>query len=173
MKLCNIGHEFDYEMEKLIRLFLPFEKIEVIHTVETDTNYAVCKVDKLADDTIVSVKLNLDNNEAEFSAALDKTIPDTRKETQHELGRQLLFCFEKIILSPSDGEQEVKTSTDKSKIITKIFFTASTPLYLSIIIKKSLYVNLYIIIFYIFNFLFTFFHIFGIISVKMHYRVIL
>ena len=28
MKLCNIGHEFDYEMEKLIRLFLPFEKIK-------------------------------------------------------------------------------------------------------------------------------------------------
>lgn len=96
MKLCNIGHEFDYEMEKLIRLFLPFEKIEVIHTVETDTNYAVCKVDKLADDTVVFVKLKLDNKEAEFSATIDKTIPDTRKETQHELGRQLLFCFEKI-----------------------------------------------------------------------------
>ena len=96
MKLCNIGHEFDYEMEKLIRLFLPFEKIEVIHTVETDTNYAICKVDKLADDTVVFVKLNLDNKAAEFSATIDKTIPDTRKETQHELGRQLFFCFEKI-----------------------------------------------------------------------------
>ena len=29
MKLCNLGHDFDYELEKLIRLFLPFEKIEI------------------------------------------------------------------------------------------------------------------------------------------------
>ena len=96
MKLCNIGHEFDYEMEKLIRLFLPFEKIEVTHTVETDTNYAVCKVLEQGDDTVVSVKLNLGNSKAEFSATIDKTISDARKETQHELGRQLFFCFEKI-----------------------------------------------------------------------------
>lgn len=29
MKLCNIGHKFDYETEKLLRLFFPFEKIEI------------------------------------------------------------------------------------------------------------------------------------------------
>ena len=28
MKLCNIGHNFDYETEKLLRLFFPFEKIQ-------------------------------------------------------------------------------------------------------------------------------------------------
>ncbi|MBQ8267898.1 MAG: coproporphyrinogen dehydrogenase HemZ, partial [Clostridia bacterium] len=96
MKLCNIGHNFDYEMEKLIRLFLPFEKIEVLHTEQTDTRYAVCEVKQNGDDTIVRVKLVLENGEAEFSAVVDKEIPDTRKETQHELGRQLLYCFEKI-----------------------------------------------------------------------------
>ena len=96
MKLCNIGHSFDYEMEKLIRLFLPFEKIKVLHTEETDTKYAVCEVKQSDDDIIARVKLSLENGEAEFSAVVDKKIPDTKKETQHELGRQLFYCFEKI-----------------------------------------------------------------------------
>lgn len=96
MKLCNIGHSFDYEMEKLIRLFLPFEKIEVLHTEETDTKYAVCEVKQNGDDTVVCVKLVLESSEAVSSATVDKEIPDTRKETQHELGRQLFYCFEKI-----------------------------------------------------------------------------
>lgn len=96
MKLCNIGHNFDYEMEKLIRLFLPFEKIEVLHTVEANSKYAVCEVLENGDDTIARVKLCLENGEAEFSAVVDKEIPDTKKETQHELGRQLFYCFEKI-----------------------------------------------------------------------------
>ncbi len=96
MKLCNIGHEFDYEMEKLIRLFLPFEKISVLHTEEYDDNCAICKVCEDGDDIAVSVKLKLENREASSSAAVDKSIPDTRKETQHELGRQLFYCFEKL-----------------------------------------------------------------------------
>ena len=96
MKLCNIGHNFDYEMEKLIRLFLPFEKIEVLHNEEKDTKCAVCEVKQCGNDTVVRVKLVLENGEAEFSALVDKKIPDTRKETQHELGRQLFYCFEKI-----------------------------------------------------------------------------
>ena len=96
MKLCNIGHNFDYEMEKLIRLFLPFEKIEVLHTVETDQKYAVCEVLEQGDDIVTRVKLVLQNQEAQFCAVVDKTISDTKKETQHELGRQLFYCFEKI-----------------------------------------------------------------------------
>lgn len=96
MKLCNIGHDFDYEMEKLIRLFLPFEKIEVFHTEQTDTQYAVCKVCEKGDDIIVSAKLTLENGDAEFSATVCKEIADTRKETRHELARQLFYCFEKL-----------------------------------------------------------------------------
>ena len=102
MKLCNIGHEFDYEMEKLIRLFLPFEKITVLHHEETDEKCAVCKVCESGEDIIVSASLKLENNEAEFSNKVDRTIPDTRKETQHELARQLFYCFEKLTGYRSD-----------------------------------------------------------------------
>ena len=97
MKLCNIGHEFDYEMEKLIRLFLPFEKIEVLHTEVLDVDCAVCKVVEDGGDTTAYAKLLLDGKEIEFCAVVDKSICDQRKETQHELGRQLFYCFEKLM----------------------------------------------------------------------------
>lgn len=44
MNLCNIGHSFNYELEKLCRLFLPFEKIAVISEVRKDSIYAVCRL---------------------------------------------------------------------------------------------------------------------------------
>ena len=43
MKLCNIGQDFRYELEKLIRIFLPFEKIEFFDSVMQDTRCAVVK----------------------------------------------------------------------------------------------------------------------------------
>lgn len=97
MKLCNIGHQFDYEMEKLVRLFLPFEKIEVFHSEENDTNCAICSVTETNGDIIVCAKVTLDDDSAEFSKKVDKTILDLRKETQHELARQLFYCFEKLL----------------------------------------------------------------------------
>ncbi len=102
MDLCNIGHEFDYEMEKLIRLFLPFEKITVLHDESNSHRYAVCKLYKSGDDIIALAKLKLENDEAECSAVVDKSIKDVRKESQHELGRQLFYCFEELTTYRSD-----------------------------------------------------------------------
>lgn len=96
MKLCCIGHNFDYELEKLIRLFLPFEKIEVLHTAEQDSRCAVCLIEQNGDAITVTAQLNLNGNRAEFSAVVDTEIQDVKKETQHELARQLFYCFEKI-----------------------------------------------------------------------------
>lgn len=96
MKLCNIGHNFDYEMEKIIRLFLPFEKVEVFKSKEEGERYAVCEVLSSGTDIAVRAEVCLENARAEFCAPLDKTVSDSKKETQHELGRQLLFCFEKL-----------------------------------------------------------------------------
>ncbi len=96
MNLINIGHEFDYEMEKLIRLFLPFEKITVSHSENCGNRYAVCKLYQEKNGTIALAKLKLENKEAQFSAVIDKTISNTQKESQHELARQLFYCFEKL-----------------------------------------------------------------------------
>ena len=96
MNLCNIGHNFDYEMEKLIRLFLPFEKITVFHTVKPDGNYAICTVSDINGKVIAKAELYTDNKSAVFSAPVDMSFKDVKKECQHELGRQLFLCFKKI-----------------------------------------------------------------------------
>lgn len=42
MNLCNINHSFNYELEKLCRIFLPFEKINILESEAPDEIYAVC-----------------------------------------------------------------------------------------------------------------------------------
>ena len=97
MKLCNIGHNFDYEMEKLIRLFLPFEKIEVLHIEEQSDCCAVCCMYESESRLYAKAKLNLCGKIAEFCSAVDALAEDIRKESQHELARQLFKCFHQIM----------------------------------------------------------------------------
>lgn len=40
MKLCNIGHTFNYETEKLLRIFFPFDKIEMCEETENGEDFA-------------------------------------------------------------------------------------------------------------------------------------
>jgi len=41
MNLCNIDHGFNYELEKLCRIFLPHEKINILNCTEKAETYAV------------------------------------------------------------------------------------------------------------------------------------
>ncbi len=97
MKLCNIGHNFDYEMEKLIRLFLPFEKIQVLHHFEADQSLAVCTLLTDGDNAISEAQVSLDGKTVKYSSAVDTDIPDFKKECQHEIARQLFYCFSEIL----------------------------------------------------------------------------
>lgn len=45
MNLCNINHSFNYELEKLCRIFLPYEKINILNEIVADDIYAVCRLD--------------------------------------------------------------------------------------------------------------------------------
>ncbi len=49
MNLCNINHGFNYELEKLCRIFLPFEKINIMSEVVASDIYAVCSLSKVGD----------------------------------------------------------------------------------------------------------------------------
>ena len=44
MNLCLIGHNFRYELEKLLRIFMPFEKIEFFDTEVLGECYAVTEI---------------------------------------------------------------------------------------------------------------------------------
>ncbi len=44
MNLCNINHGFNYELEKLCRIFLPHEKINILNSEEKADVFAVCEL---------------------------------------------------------------------------------------------------------------------------------
>ncbi len=44
MKLCLINNDFKYELEKLIRIFLPFEKVEILDYVADGDEVAVAEI---------------------------------------------------------------------------------------------------------------------------------
>ena len=99
MKLCNIGHNFDYETEKLIRIFLPFEKIEVLHTVESGDNVAVCKVEEYNEGIKVSSSLTLSGKTIEFCEILmphENPIESFEKICERTVATTLFECFSEI-----------------------------------------------------------------------------
>ncbi len=69
MNLCNINHTFNYELEKLCRIFLPFEKINISGEIEPSDIYAVC---------------TLSQNGQEVSAELFAEGTSLRKEAKCE-----------------------------------------------------------------------------------------
>ena len=99
MKLCNIGHNFDYEIEKLIRIFLPFEKIEVLHNVESDDRVAVCKVEEYNDGVKITSNLTLSGKTTQFSEIVKRhknVMENFDKICERIVATTLFECFAEI-----------------------------------------------------------------------------
>ncbi len=90
MKLCCIGHGFRYETEKLCRLFLPFEKIEVLDVYEADDKVAVTK----QDGEKIYASLKIGEKFCEKSRTLSK--PFTERDAERELAALLFLCFAEV-----------------------------------------------------------------------------
>lgn len=90
MNLCNINHSFNYETEKLCRLFLPFEKINIIDYIEAAEIYAVAEIK----DDEARASLNIGEKSHSVSAKIinDKNEP-TQKVAERVLARALYECF--------------------------------------------------------------------------------
>lgn len=93
MKLCNLGHDFDYELEKLIRLFLPFEKIEILRKSETCDRTAICA---RSDDGSLYTALRLDGRCEERTMRLKASEFNDEKLCELRLAQMLFDCFVKI-----------------------------------------------------------------------------
>ncbi len=88
MKLCNIGHNFDYETEKLIRIFLPFEKIEITHELSEGERLAVCTYNEKTHE--VRAQLFLNGKKAEF---VDTVTEYPNEELEKTCERRLAVCL--------------------------------------------------------------------------------
>jgi len=96
MKLCNIGHSFNYELEKLCRIFLPFEKIEVLDHLEQDENMAVCELLVKDGKHTAKVELVLKGKKAEKVKEIIPTDEDFSKLCERVLAVELFYCFKEI-----------------------------------------------------------------------------
>lgn len=93
MKLCLIGHSFKYELEKLIRIFLPFEKIEFAEEAADGDAVAVTRLDKVADKTVLSALLLINGKSYNKSYELPNGADDYDNECERLLAVALYTCF--------------------------------------------------------------------------------
>lgn len=93
MKLCLVNHEFRYELEKLIRLFLPFEKIEFSNEADFCENTAVTELINQNEKLIANAKLNLLGKNFEFKSEVEFINGDTEKDCELALAICLYNCL--------------------------------------------------------------------------------
>ncbi len=89
MNLCLVGHKFRYELEKLVRIFMPFEKIEFF---DERILSECCAVTELYDNT-AKAELYLSGEKA--NCELNLEIND-EKEKELKLALCLYECFVKV-----------------------------------------------------------------------------
>ena len=93
MILAVINNKFNYELEKLCRIYLPFEKIEVVDAECDADNIAVSRLTKGEKETTLSASLCLDGKHAMHEATVSNDAEDYESLCELTLATQLLYCF--------------------------------------------------------------------------------
>ena len=92
MKLCLINHSFKYELEKLIRIFLPFEKVEFSNEPFYGDGTAVTRLEK-GERTVLSAVLRIYGKIYSAEETLSDTDSDYENECERLLAVALYRCF--------------------------------------------------------------------------------
>ncbi len=90
MNLCNINHSFNYELEKLCRIFLPFEKINIMNELLPDDIYAVCRLSE--DGKTAEAELFAEGKSIKHQGACK----NDKKEQELALATSLFRCFSEL-----------------------------------------------------------------------------
>jgi len=93
MKLCLIGHDFKYELEKLIRIFLPFEKIEFYSDEQISDSSAITVLNSEKGNEWAVASLYFAGGCYEESMAIETEKSDLKKERELKLALCLYECF--------------------------------------------------------------------------------
>ncbi|MBE6749782.1 MAG: coproporphyrinogen dehydrogenase HemZ [Ruminococcaceae bacterium] len=91
MNLCLIGHDFKYELEKLIRIFLPFEKIEFFNEISLSDDYAITEIKE----NKATAKVCLNGKTTQFSKIID-AVSEIEKEAELKIATALFNCFTEL-----------------------------------------------------------------------------
>ncbi len=96
MYLQNINNNFNYELEKLCRIFLPFEKIIITDKLVEDDIYGITELKADGDKTVLSAFLCMDGKKVSHNSTVCNFVSDYNKECERELAVQLYRCFTDI-----------------------------------------------------------------------------
>ena len=80
MELILLGNDFKYELEKLCRIFLPFEKINIVSEKVSTENYALAEIKKAGESLICSAELCLSGETAAFREEIPFKSDDKARE---------------------------------------------------------------------------------------------
>ncbi len=95
MIICNYGNKFNYELEKLTRLFMPFERIDVVNGDVESEKKAITKTDFFDDYCLVFVCVAIGDKKAEKSLTVCKC-NDFDKTVELKLAGCLYDCLAEI-----------------------------------------------------------------------------
>ncbi|MGN0494141.1 MAG: coproporphyrinogen dehydrogenase HemZ [Acutalibacteraceae bacterium] len=118
MKLCLINHSYKYELEKLIRIFLPFEKIEFSEEKEKGERVALTLLSRGERTTELTAELLIDNKSYSFSESLSNGSPDYDSECERLLAVALYNCF--VSASGYVPEWGILTGVRPAKLFSRL-----------------------------------------------------
>ena len=117
MKLCLIGHSFKYELEKLIRIFLPFEKIEFCEEPYY-LDAAVTELKTAKEKTVLSAALYVENGKYSCKKELSNSAADYESECERLLAAALFECFKSA--SGYTPEWGILTGVRPAKLFSRL-----------------------------------------------------
>ena len=120
MILCNLNNSFNYELEKLCRIFLPFEKIKISDTLldNTDSVFAVTRLEAGDTDTALTAELDMFGKKAAFTDYVQNGAPDYLKECERVLAVQLFNCF--VYITGYTPEWGILTGVRPAKLYSRL-----------------------------------------------------
>ena len=93
MNLCLINHNFRYELEKLIRIFMPFEKINFSEDSVEESVYAKTVISEEQEVVTAYAELFINGNIFKNQRLIDIKAVDCEKEKELKLALCLYDCF--------------------------------------------------------------------------------
>ena len=114
MNLCLVGHNFRYELEKLVRIFMPFVKIEFFEIEVSAECYAVT----VLSENTANAYLKLYDKTAEYEILLES---NDSKEQELKLAIALFECF--VELTNYKPQWGILTGFRPAKLFSRLLKT--------------------------------------------------
>ncbi len=114
MKLCLINNDFKYELEKLIRIFLPFEKIVFCDSVDYGEDIIISEIDG----NTAKAELFVGGKQFLYNTEIKPINNDIKKDSELFLAISLYYCLKEAFnYSPQWG---ILTGIRPAKLFSRI-----------------------------------------------------